>query len=269
MLQDIYLSSGPGFPTLLFLAVLAVIASRYFIFAGIAFAGLFVFRRRLASRRIQNKTVTRKQMWRELGWSIASIPVIALTAVLYLWAHSTWGILQFYSGLLDYGWLWLIVSMPIAVLIHDFYFYWMHRLVHVTGIFEVVHKVHHGATNPTPLSSFAFHPIEAVLEAFGILIVALIIPVHPVILLALALYLQATNAMLHLGYEIFPRHWVRHPVLRYLNTPTNHNQHHSTFRYNFGLYTLIWDRLFGTLHPEYEALYERVTENRMAEGKSA
>lgn len=259
MLKDIFLSSGPGFPTLLFLAVLAVVASRYFIFVGAAFAGIFAFRGQLAPRRIQNRRVTRKQMWREFVWSMVSIPIIALTVVLLLWAHRSWGVLQLYPGLLDYGWFWLIASFPIAVLIHDFYFYWMHRLVHVTGIFEVAHKVHHGATNPTPLSSFAFHPIEAVLEAFGILLVAVIVPVHPVIILFLALYLQATNAMLHLGYEVFPQSWVRHPVLRYLNTPTNHNQHHRTFRYNFGLYTLIWDRLFGTLHPEYEDLYERVT----------
>ena len=44
-----------------------------------------------------------------------------------------------------------------------------------------------------------------------------------------------------------------------MNTATSHNQHHRTYRYNYGLYTLIWDRLFGTLHPRYAETYAAAT----------
>ena len=35
-----------------------------------------------------------------------------------------------------------------------------------------------------------------------------------------------------------------------------HAQHHAEPTHNFGFYTLLWDRLFGTLHPEYEARFK-------------
>ena len=38
-----------------------------------------------------------------------------------------------------------------------------------------------------------------------------------------------------------------------MNSATAHNLHHRAFRSNFGLYTLIWDRLFGTIDPRYDA----------------
>ncbi|MEL6388208.1 MAG: sterol desaturase family protein [Pseudomonadota bacterium] len=51
----------------------------------------------------------------------------------------------------------------------------------------------------------------------------------------------------------------RSPLGRWLNTSAYHNQHHRTYRYNYGLYTVIWDRLHGTLHPKAEAVFDRAT----------
>jgi sterol desaturase/sphingolipid hydroxylase (fatty acid hydroxylase superfamily) len=35
--------------------------------------------------------------------------------------------------------------------------------------------------------------------------------------------------------------------------------HHKFFVKNYGLWTTIWDRLMGTMHPKYEELYEKTT----------
>lgn len=34
--------------------------------------------------------------------------------------------------------------------------------------------------------------------------------------------------------------------------PVFHGGHHELVRYNFGFYTLLWDRLFGTLDLEFD-----------------
>jgi sterol desaturase/sphingolipid hydroxylase (fatty acid hydroxylase superfamily) len=157
----------------------------------------------------------------------------------------------------------------VAILLHDFYFYWMHLFMHLPGVYERVHKVHHLSTNPSPLAAFAFHPLEAVIEALAIWVIALIIPIHPVALIAVGLYSIATNVMGPSGYELLPRGLAQHPVFGWLNTATSHNQHHRTFNYNFGLYTLLWDRLFGTLHPHYVGLYQRTTRQQTTDNTHA
>jgi lathosterol oxidase len=53
------------------------------------------------------------------------------------------------------------------------------------------------------------------------------------------------NVYGHLGFEILPR-----PLRRWLNTSSAHNLHHKKFTGNYGLYTLFWDRLMGTLRSE-------------------
>jgi sterol desaturase/sphingolipid hydroxylase (fatty acid hydroxylase superfamily) len=61
----------------------------------------------------------------------------------------------------------------------------------------------------------------------------------------------------HLGVEPLPRAWIRWRVLRVLGTSTFHAGHHQDRDVNFGFYTLIWDRLFGTLDPSYGASFAR------------
>ncbi len=46
--------------------------------------------------------------------------------------------------------------------------------------------------------------------------------------------------------HLTPRNWAFHRVFRWVNTTRNHHGHHQRFNGNFGLYTTLWDRLFGT-----------------------
>ena len=62
----------------------------------------------------------------------------------------------------------------------------------------------------------------------------------------------AFGAIGHLGVEPLPDGWVRAPILRWIATSTFHARHHGDPRSNFGFYTLVWDRLFGTLSSTYE-----------------
>lgn len=243
------------------LAIVAgLIGARYVLIAGGALALTRLFERQLASRRIQPIPVSGAQLRREVLYSLSTIfvfTVVFIAAFAFDW-HT--GGLQVYRDFDDHGWIWWGCSIIVGLVIHDFYFYWAHRFMHLPGVFEHVHRVHHMSTNPSPLAAFAFHPVEAVIEALVIVVIAAIVPIHPSALIVIGMYSIITNVIGHLGFELFPASWASHPVLRFLNTATSHNQHHATFRYNFGLYTLIWDRAFGTLHPRYAALYSKVTD---------
>lgn len=48
----------------------------------------------------------------------------------------------------------------------------------------------------------------------------------------------------HLNREFFPK-WIEQ---LFLGTTKFHNQHHLNEQKNFGFYTSIWDRMFGTYH---------------------
>lgn len=248
---------------LLFVLLISV---RYLLFAGGALALITLFQKPLAPRRIQPLPFTAKQLWREAGWSFLSISIFGLIFIGLFVANQRLGWFQIYRDIDQKGWLWFGLSIPIAVLIHDFYFYWTHRFMHLPGVFERIHKVHHLSTNPSPLSAFAFHPIEAVIEAGAVLTIALLIPIHPIALALTMLYSILTNVMGHMGYELLPRGFATNPWLNWINTATSHNQHHRTFTSNYGLYTLVWDRLFGTLHARYADLYAKVTAPKAADG---
>jgi hypothetical protein len=89
-------------------------------------------------------------------------------------------------------------------------------------------------------------------------LVALTLPIHP-LAFGLFWFLQVTIAVAgHTGYE-FHAKWLMDSWLgKFFSTPTNHIQHHDSFKGNFGLYFNLWDRWMGTNHPDYEKRYREV-----------
>jgi sterol desaturase/sphingolipid hydroxylase (fatty acid hydroxylase superfamily) len=251
---------GAG-PVPISLAVAVIVLARYLVFAGGALVATLLFRRHLASRRIQPVPFTSEQMRREFLNSLSSVVVFALVGLAVFRLNEAFGILALYKQPDQYGGFWFWLSIPVALLVHDFYFYWAHRFMHLPGVFERVHKVHHLSTNPSPLAAFAFHPLEAVVEAMGFVLILVVVPMHPLAFLIVSTLMIVINVIGHLGYEIYPKALLSLPGGKFANTATSHNQHHRTFNYNYGLYTLMWDRLFGTLHRRYEDTYASVTGN--------
>lgn len=81
---------------------------------------------------------------------------------------------------------------------------------------------------------------------------ALFVPIYLPMLGALHGVGLANNVMSHLGYEFLPRGLLRVPGLRWINTSTFHNLHHTSFTGNYALMFRFWDRLLGTELPNYE-----------------
>jgi lathosterol oxidase len=115
------------------------------------------------------------------------------------------------------------------------------------------------STNPSPWAAFAFHPYEAIIEAGIVVVIAFIMPVHPLALALFLLFMMVYNVYGHLGYELYPNGFSRSWLGRWINTSVNHNQHHQFYKGNYGLYFLWWDRWMGTLRPDYDEKFDEVT----------
>lgn len=237
---------------------------RYIIFAGLAYLIYYVIKRReWLFMKIQQRFPESKQILTEIKYSLLTFAVFA-SVVVTIRLLTNYDILEtkVYKNLSEHGIPYYILTTIFVILFHDTYFYWAHRLMHHPLLYERVHKVHHLSKDPTPFASFAFHPTEALLEIGFVPLLVFTIPLHFSSLLILSLWQIVFNVMGHLGYEIFPRTALQHPLLKWLNTSTNHNMHHKYVRCNYGLYFSFWDKLMNTNHPKYHDLFEEVTTRR-------
>jgi len=243
---------------------------RYLLFAGIAYLLYYVVKRKdWFYGKIQQKYPERKQIWTEVGYSVLTFLVFATVIVGIRFAvMEGWMETKVYRHFADHSVLYYIATTVFIILVHDTYFYWMHRLMHHPLLYQRVHAVHHLSKDPTPWASFAFHPTEALLEIGFVPVLIFTLPLHWSSLLILSLWQIVFNVMGHLGYEIFPKGALRNPLLSWLNTSTNHNMHHKYVRCNYGLYFSFWDRVMKTNHPKYEELFDEVTARRDA-GRAA
>ncbi|MEO0548427.1 MAG: sterol desaturase family protein [Pseudomonadota bacterium] len=243
-------------------AVAAVVAIlillRYFLLSGAAFGFGLLIERFAPWRRLQNLPFTRAQILREIGYSVLSV-LVFMAVVGAIVALTLAGMTQLYTEASAYGWFWFWLQIPIVLLIQDWYFYWMHRVSHMKPFYERVHKTHHLSTNPSAFAAFAFHPYEAFLEIAIFFVLIIVMPLHVTALLVAGIMSLTYNVYGHLGYEVMPRFIANSPIGYWLNKSAYHNQHHRTYRYNYGLYTVIWDRLHGTLHPHADRLYDKAT----------
>ncbi|MFH5803625.1 sterol desaturase family protein [Alienimonas sp. DA493] len=230
----------------------------YLVLASSVWAVLYlVLKSRLRHRRVAPHEPNSGQIAREVTYSLRSIGVFGLVTTLVVFAELSGGTMLYYK-VGDYGWWWLVASFFVMVFLHDAYFYWTHRLMHLGRFYRRFHHAHHLSTSPTPWAAYAFSPWEALVQAgIGPLIV-FTIPSHPSVFAAFMLWQIAFNVYGHCGYELFPRWFMRSPLGLFLNTSTHHSQHHEKFRSNYGLYFNFWDRLMGTNHPAYEAKFESV-----------
>lgn len=229
---------------------------RYLFFSGLAFLLFYIWKKRSwLHLKIQKQFPKRKKIHQEIKYSILSIFIFGAVSI-FITMMKKAGYTLIYKDLFEYGWLYLVFSLPLLLLIHDTYFYWIHRMMHHPKIFKYVHAVHHHSHNPSPWAAFSFHPLEAIIEAAIFLIIVFIVPINIGVLLVFLVLSQSMNVLGHLGYEIFPKGFVKHPIGKWLNTSTHHNMHHKYSHANYSLYFNIWDRIMKTNHKNYESFYE-------------
>jgi lathosterol oxidase len=242
--------------------IFSVSAIRYFVLAGIPFILFYKLLSNWYKRsKIQTRAAGKDDFVREILHSLQTTAVLAVIGYLALYTPLKSHTL-IYSDINTFPLWYIPISLVLSLVIHDTYFYWMHRLLHHKRLFKFTHLLHHRSTNPSPWTSYSFHFIEAWTEGAVLIVIVLILPIHPLTIMLFTVTGFIINVYGHLGYEIAPK-WFRKTFLfEILNTSVHHNLHHSKFKGNYGLYFRIWDRLLKTEHPDYVKEYDRVQQNR-------
>jgi len=234
------------------------IARDYFIFAGVTFLLFYILLKKpLWFRKIQQKMPSYKDYRRDVLYSLVSMFISGVTIVLTFYIGGKYN--NVYRDINDYSIAYYLFTFVWMFFLHDTYFYWMHRAMHHPLLFKHVHLIHHKSTNPSPWTAYAFHPLEAIAEACILPIIAFTLPVHTSAVIAFFVFQISYNVYGHLGFEILPKGFHKTRIGRLVNTSTAHNIHHHKFKGNYGLYSLIWDRLMGTVREDYDTTYEHVT----------
>ena len=219
---------------------------RYILIAGGAY--LFFWSRPntwTQKKRIQKKDFTPRDLKREFLYSIVSSLIFGL-----ILSFSFPDINKVRALQLMTSWPNVLFEVFILVLVHDTYFYWMHRLVHHPLLFNTIHKVHHLSTNPSPFAALSFHPIEALLEIVWICPIAYFFHFEMITWVIFGFVIIFINVLGHLNVEVYSRRWKANAILKYLNYSKDHNDHHKHFHGNYGLYLSIWDRWMKTYRAE-------------------
>lgn len=236
---------------------------RYFIIAGLAFLLCYkLFYRKLQPSKIQKSNAPRANFKRDIWYSVQTTLILAVIGYLVLFTPIK-NYTKIYDVRTEFPVWWFWLSLPACLIIHDTYFYWMHRLLHVKVIFPFAHLLHHKSSNPSPWTSYSFHFFEAWVEGGVLICIVFLIPIHPTMLGLFVVVAFAINVYGHLGYEIAPKWFRRTWMFEVLNTSVHHNLHHHKFKGNYGLYFRIWDRLLKTEHPDYVSEYDKVQSRRV------
>jgi sterol desaturase/sphingolipid hydroxylase (fatty acid hydroxylase superfamily) len=238
-------------------------------YAAFAFPFFIIFwvvgKRRFKPIRIQEQArATNRHFLHDLAYSFSTFIVFGLLDLLLIYLDKQ-GYTLLYTNLGDYPWWWLPLSFFLALVIDDTFFYWSHRAMHHPRLYPVFHRVHHESTDPSPLTAFAFHPSEAVVEYLMSFILPFVLPMHLGVVIAWQIYSMLNNVLGHLGYEVYPKGWVKIPILKYKTASVHHNMHHQLFNGNYALYFTWWDKWMGTEFREYEARHAQIFERGNAE----
>lgn len=138
---------------------------------------------------------------------------------------------------------WGIFAEVLALLfLMDLFMYFFHYAAHLPLIYRMIHGKHHEHVSTNYLSLFVLHPLETI--GFGLMMLVLLL-FHDFSVISISIYLFINliwGTIGHLNREFFPSGFDR----IFVGTTQFHNQHHLDETKNFGFYTSIWDRLFGT-----------------------
>ena len=244
---------------LTFIVIYGAIAVRYLIVAVVFYIVYYkVFKSKFAGKKIQLKFPKNQDYIREIKYSLFAIFFFGIAGVISLRSP----ISEYNQVNYDFKEMpiwYYIACFPVMLVIHDTYFYWMHRSLHHPSLYKYTHEVHHRSTNPSPWAAYAFHPFEAILEAAILPILAFTLPLHISAIGLFFLFSIIYNVYGHSGYELYPKSLNKHWAGKFLNTSIHHNMHHKEFKNSYGLYFTFWDRLMGTMAEQYEEKFEEVT----------
>jgi sterol desaturase/sphingolipid hydroxylase (fatty acid hydroxylase superfamily) len=138
----------------------------------------------------------------------------------------------------------LVIAVPLAIVISEFFSYWIHRLGHEIPWLWKVHGIHHTPGKVNLVNTNTIHFLD--------MFVSSLVSALPLVLIgfsgeaiALALFFTGLqNFIVHVNADIRPGR-----LEQVFMGPAHHRLHHSVIvseAQNFGTSITLWDQLFGT-----------------------
>lgn len=254
MFTNLFLYELKSLPALsvAILAMFAIVAFRYFLVAGFFYFYFHVWRKDAwLAYKVNQKPHNQGQFKREIYWSLLTSFVFAVvgSAMLMVWQA---GYTQIYTSLSWQEFWYMPLSLLLAMLLHETYYYWLHRLMHYPKLYRLLHKIHHESLTTSPWTAFSFQPSEAFLEALALPLIACILPIHYGVLVVLLTFMTLSSVINHLNIEIYPQGFQKHWFGKWWIGATHHALHHKEFHCNYGLYFTFWDSYMHTESPRYK-----------------
>lgn len=190
-------------------------------------------------RVLDPRPLTKSQLQHELLWSASSI-VIFGAGMVFPW------------GLLQLGWARLaenptlvqvLIECLVLLMWNEVHFYTNHWLLH-TKLLRRFHLPHHRSVVTTPWSTYAFHPVEALMLGNVILLPMVVHDFSVFALTFVPLMSLLFNSIGHSNYD-----WSPTSKSVFHNASRRHHLHHACFHGNFGFMFPFMDKLFKTNLP--------------------
>jgi Delta7-sterol 5-desaturase len=233
------------------LAFFGIIIIRYFLVAGGTYAVFYLLFQQCQPQALLARAPSWRSIKNDIQLSILAAGIFAISAALIMSGYHL-GLTRLYTDSQQYGLWYLAVSYAVVLILQDTYFYFTHRWFHQPALFPWFHQGHHRSRHSTPWTSFAFDPLEAIVQALFLIAVVFIIPLHFITLIAILTTMTAWAVLNHLGLDRLPQSFPHHWLGRWFIGPAHHQIHHVKYGLHYGLYFTFWDKLLGTQHPNYE-----------------
>lgn len=237
------------------LVVYVVVVLRYFLLSWLFYRIFHVWQRnKWKKRKINQRDYSPGQFKKEMIRSNITAIIFGISGavLLLLWQK---GHTKLYEDIHDYPVWWLPVSLIVALILQETYYYWLHRWMHIPKVFSIVHKWHHDSHIASPWTAFSFHPLEGLIQAIFLPLLLLFLPMNLYVLVFMLTIMSISSVINHLDIEIYPKWFSKNILTRSIIGASHHSLHHKQYKYNFGLYFTWWDKLTKTENPVYEDLF--------------
>jgi sterol desaturase/sphingolipid hydroxylase (fatty acid hydroxylase superfamily) len=139
----------------------------------------------------------------------------------------------------------LAAQLALALVIGEFFEYWVHRLMHEREWLWRLHAVHHSAPRLYWLNAGRFHPLDIALNFVSshVVLVVLGASAEALVLWSLVAAIHGVFQHSNMKLELGPLNWI-------FSMAELHRWHHSTLieesNRNYGQNLIVWDVVFGT-----------------------
>lgn len=147
-----------------------------------------------------------------------------------------------------------IGALVLFYLFYDFFYMSFHRLLHIRSLYGYIHKHHHRQKAPSRgnLDAINVHPFEFLVGEYLHLLTIYCIPCHIYTVVFFILAGGILASLNHTRLDINFGHVYSVKV---------HDVHHRLPESNYGQYTMVWDKVFGS--------YRDYNENLKADGEES